>query len=290
MSNAEMIKRLAKASQAVGGALATDKTNTYDKYDYISADKILTVCGQALADAGVMVVPSIVGQDAVEASYGNKTRWDASVSFVMIVTDGEGSLEMPWVGRGADARQPDKALYKAITSGHRYFIAKLLNVGVGNEDGEHDAPDQSAPRKAQPNVDMRTVKPIDPDPPTESKDAQPAHDEGSNGNGNGHDAMERFVIAVREANKGKPASAKSYNWLAGELDNITDGQHNAVLSALLGEEVSSDNRPSQAVVSKLLNRILVQRKDKESGKMQDNPEYSADVVAVLRSMAQSEPA
>lgn len=146
--------KIAAAAKRVGGALETDKRNNEQKYDYISADKILQKCGQALAEEGVTVFPSIVNQtvETVEFRQG-RVRYDASVEFVFFVADSDSQMELPWLGRGADYAVPDKAAYKAITSGHKYFLAKLLNVGVGNEDGEHEAAEQPEQHKqAQRNA------------------------------------------------------------------------------------------------------------------------------------------
>lgn len=141
-----LIAKIAKASQAVG-ALQPDKTNTQQNYQYISADKILDRAGDALAKEGVVILPSIVHEETAQTDYTDnygkaKTRFDAVVHFAMIVSDGESQFELPWRGRGNDYAVPDKAMYKAITSGHKYFIAKLLNIGVGNEDGEHESEPQ----------------------------------------------------------------------------------------------------------------------------------------------------
>lgn len=140
--------KIARASIKVG-ALKPDKRNTQQNYDYISADKMLERAGDALAEAGVVVFPSITSEETVQADYTDnygkaKSRFDCVVRFSMIVGDGETQIELPWVGRGSDYAVPDKALYKAITSGHKYFLAKILNIGVGNEDGEHEAHDGQA--------------------------------------------------------------------------------------------------------------------------------------------------
>ncbi len=152
---ANLISKLAAASIEVGGKLNPDKRNKQDSYEYISADKILATAGQALATVGVVVFPTITSE-AIERgqSSGGKGRYDAVVEFTFIVTDGESTLNATWVGRGSDYTVPDRALYKAQTSGHRYFLAKLLNIGAGNEDGEHEeAPTQEPQRQsAKPPV------------------------------------------------------------------------------------------------------------------------------------------
>lgn len=152
--------KIAKASAEVGGRLKADKKNTNDNYLYISADKVLAECGQALAAQGIAIIPSMTNAEIVQGqTAGGKNRYDGRVSFVMTVTDGETEQTYPWYGFGADYTTPDKAIYKAITSGHKYFLSKLLMIGEGNEYGEHE-----------PSPDVRR---------------QPARQAATN-NGNGH--------------------------------------------------------------------------------------------------------
>src|SRR3990167_6399988 len=99
--------KIAKASIEVGGKLETDKRfgDNMQGYDYISADKILALAGQALAEQGVIVFPAITKEEiAPTPTANNKTRWDARVEFVMtVIADGEkNQFEVPWVGRGSD--------------------------------------------------------------------------------------------------------------------------------------------------------------------------------------------
>ena len=149
-----LIERITQAGLDVGGKLKADKRNNEQKYDYVSADKILSICGQALFSAGVAVLPSVTGKEVnlfeYTDSYGKaKKRYDYDIVFIMTVTDGETSLELPWAGAGSDYSVPDKALYKAITSGHKYFLMKLLCIGEGNEDGEHEQETKPEPRQKQ---------------------------------------------------------------------------------------------------------------------------------------------
>src|SRR5207253_8898342 len=102
----------------------------------------------------------------IVATGNGKSRFDSTVHFGMIISDGESQIELPWCGRGSDFSVPDKALYKAITSGHKYFLMKLLNVGVGNEDSEHESSDdgQAAQDARQaPQARKTQPAPVDPD-------------------------------------------------------------------------------------------------------------------------------
>jgi hypothetical protein len=150
MSN--LIARLAKATLDLRD-WETDKRHQQG-YGYISADAVLTRAGRALGDHGVVVVPSVETQNVVEVANATKSggiRFDATVVFNMTVCgeDGEAMVQR-WVGMGTDFTSPEKALYKAITGWHKYFLMKLLNIGVGNEDGEHDEPQPQSKAQAQP--------------------------------------------------------------------------------------------------------------------------------------------
>lgn len=133
-----LIAKVARATIAVGGFLQPDRRNTEQSYDYLSADRIKAVCGQALAAEGIAVIPRIANAVTEPQTHGGKARYVATVEFNILVTDGTDSMEMRWVGYGVDYAAPDKAAYKAYTSGMKYLLSNLLIVGAGNEDGEHE--------------------------------------------------------------------------------------------------------------------------------------------------------
>jgi hypothetical protein len=161
-----LIDKIAKAGAEVGGKLKSDKRNIEQGYNYVSADKILSVCGQALFDQGIAIIPSIVKWDINIIDRGNgKSRYDAVVDLLLKVTDGETTYEEPWFGMGSDYGAPDKALYKAITSGHKYFLAKLFCIGEGNEDGEHETGEDTP--QAKP-TQVKQAKPPEPAPVVEA--------------------------------------------------------------------------------------------------------------------------
>ena len=148
--------RIAQASIDVGEFTA-DKINPEQNYRYISADAVLARGGNALAKNGVAVIPSVTDAMIAVVDRGpNKSpRQDARVTFCMTITDGEKEVTAIWYGFGSDYSVPDKAIYKAVTSGHKYFLMKLLNIGAGNDDGEHEgepAQDKPARKPAQPQA------------------------------------------------------------------------------------------------------------------------------------------
>jgi len=158
-----LIEKIAKAALEVGGRLSADKTNTEQRYDYISADKILSECGQALFGQGVVVMPEMAGQETTLYEYTDqygkaRKRYDSRVDFVFRVSDGETSIEHLWFGMGSDYVVPDKALYKAVTSGHKYFLMKLLCIGAGNEDGEHEPESVGRPAEGKDTPKKQPAK------------------------------------------------------------------------------------------------------------------------------------
>lgn len=145
MTATTLVGKIAAAS-IEAGTFTADKTNKEQGYSYISADQVLSRAGLALARQGVIMVPqiletalAIVERLPWKEERPKSPRIDATVKFTMVVTDGEKEISFPWEGRGSDYMTPDKAIYKAITSGHKYALMKLLNIGVGNEDGEHES-------------------------------------------------------------------------------------------------------------------------------------------------------
>lgn len=130
--------------QAVG-SLETDKRNEKQDYPYISADKVLGRCRAAMVEAGLTLIPNVIDQqiECVQyKKYGKEAMlFQASLRFEMVLADKDGNIHhASWTGAGVDYASPDKAVYKAMTSGHKYFLMKIFNIAVGNEDGEHEPP------------------------------------------------------------------------------------------------------------------------------------------------------
>lgn len=129
--------KIARASIDVGEFLP-DRDNQ-GKYTYISADQIMRRCGDALAREGVVIFTEV--RD-LELSFVEKAKTPFHVARInleiTISAGGEERRAISWQSVGVDYATPDKALAKAITTGVKYFLMKLLSIGVGNEDGEHE--------------------------------------------------------------------------------------------------------------------------------------------------------
>jgi hypothetical protein len=245
MEDKNLVQKLAKATADVGGKLKADKRNEEQKYNYVSADKILSACGQALAENGVMVIPSIVKQEITMLEYTNSygkqgKRYDAVVDLLLKVTDGVTSFEEPWFGMGSDYSVPDKALYKAITSGHKYFISKLFCIGEGNEDSEHEQAEQEQPAPKQA---------------TKPQPAQPAAPVPTNGNGHEPEAPAP-AMTLEDAMNVTNSEGELYGSLPTEKLAIMS---NSLRKVLKGEAMSAEDRAERIRKHTAIGIILAHR-------------------------------
>ena len=196
-----LITKIAKAGQDVGGKLKADKTNKEQNYDYLSADKILSDCGQALFTQGVVIIPDILAQEITLHEYTDaygkaKKRYDARVDFIFHIADETTSYDAKWYGVGSDYSVPDKSLYKAITSGHKYFLMKLLCIGAGNEDAEHEEEPGEKKQKSAPSAPPNGKSAPESAPATTSEPVIYTGQLAKLGGSKGHNYPQLWVKAV----------------------------------------------------------------------------------------------
>ena len=224
---------IAKATLDVG-AFAADKRNTEQNYGYISADAVLERGGQALARVGIAVIPAVTSWDVkFTPRQGRSDRIDALVNFDMTVTLGSEVMHALWAGCGSDYSTPDKALYKAITSGHKYFLMKLLNISVGNEDSEHDNEDSQPAHKPAPRQESKPANVSRPEqaataPTFVKNDAPAAANVSQPANGNGS-ARPMTPEALKKA-----ITTKAGKYVGEQISNAKRGVMVGQLNALLG--------------------------------------------------------
>jgi hypothetical protein len=138
-NHAGLVVKINEAIKMVG-ALFPEGHNREQNYDYFTADQIAAKASEILPKVGITIFPSITDSEWKLTQKGDNAKpfFASTVTFNMIVTDGDTVLELPWTGEGVDYISPDKATYKGITTGRKYFLLSLLHVSVGNPDGEHE--------------------------------------------------------------------------------------------------------------------------------------------------------
>ncbi len=146
----EYAKALLEAQRAVT-AIGHDGQNQHQRYKYTSAEMLIGVCGQALNNAGLL----IVRESCAVSEWVDDI---ANVASVFMVTHAESgqersyTFEMPAVIQ--KGRPPDKAVSGALTASSGYFMRDLLNVSRGHDEYDinrrNDEDDQPPSAKRRP--------------------------------------------------------------------------------------------------------------------------------------------
>lgn len=205
-----LVSKICKTKSQLG-TFAADKRNKQSNYNYISADQVLDKIGEAMAKNGIVLFSAITDELTNTTEYtGSRgqaiSRYDARVVYEMTLSDGEDEKVMAWVGRGTDFSSPDKAMYKAVTTGHKYFLMKLFNVGIGNDDGEHETPPENA-------LSVSRQQPVTPE------QLKALHAAGTAKYANDWDEKRKNLVSA--VTKGRATSSK--NLYTDEAQRLIDG-------------------------------------------------------------------
>lgn len=142
----KIIPALVKAAQGIGW-ISPDKRNDFHRYDYASASKIVGEVRDALLANGIMVMPTVVTRDTMEAKDGrgkviSVTYVELLVRFIHI--SGQ-SIHAVFHGEGQD--NGDKSFYKAYTGALKYALLQTLMIPTGDDPEEDQGKsDRSEPR------------------------------------------------------------------------------------------------------------------------------------------------
>lgn len=150
------IKLLKKLLEVQAKVTPVEKTGTnkFQNYDYAEEAGFLKMLNPILNEIGVLIIPTITSTDRSEvertSAAGEKKMYlMTTVHYEMTIVDPDSgeSIKVSWVGDGEDTA--DKGIYKAMTSGLKYFLAKFFRVPTG-DDVENEAEPKgnaSGPRK-----------------------------------------------------------------------------------------------------------------------------------------------
>ena len=106
--------------------------NDFYNYDYATEADITDAVRSAMAQQGVMLIPSVedVQWKDMPTKSGAVERL-ATLRVCFTVTDGVDKMEFRVLGEGQD--RSDKATYKAMTGATKYAILKLFLIPTGND-------------------------------------------------------------------------------------------------------------------------------------------------------------
>lgn len=146
--------RLDKA-RSLASPIEKKGENTGQHYHYVRAEDVIAEAQRVLAEVAVIVTPEVLDVELIEsgATRGGTMGRIALVTLQFDVRCAdlvatEGNRTIRWSGTGWDA-PGDKALYKAITGGTKYFLAHLIGIpfGADPDDDEGAQPKGASKRK-----------------------------------------------------------------------------------------------------------------------------------------------
>jgi hypothetical protein len=151
-----------------------DRTNTHQKFNYASAESVLTAAGNALDESGLALVP--VSQEMTGIQAGVKGVFVLNRRMVLIHTSGESiPLEMKgWPVIEGNGRPLDKAFAIALTTSLAYMVRDLLQMPRVAEGDDLAGRDDSGSGDTPP-APKRNKKPAAPPPaqPGPTKSVEP---------------------------------------------------------------------------------------------------------------------
>ena len=135
------LQKLQKLQELMGGfAWEKDGINRYQSYKYITEKQYKANFKKALKDAGlVWKVQQLEYQYIPEVS---EKMHMVICKFKGEIIDPETGEREEYIFFGSGSDNGDKALYKAVTGGHKFFLASNFNVAEDN-DPESDADEVS---------------------------------------------------------------------------------------------------------------------------------------------------
>ena len=144
--------RLASIAKDIGW-IEKGGTNDAQKYKFVQESDVVAKLKPALAEAGVIVVPthrliSVVPFTTARGSQQFLTTIESTFSF----TDGAEFINVQTIGQGADTG--DKGVYKAMTGAKKYALlqAFLLATGDDPEIARDDERSETVKRSQKPAV------------------------------------------------------------------------------------------------------------------------------------------
>jgi hypothetical protein len=137
---AKLARKKNKVIKLVQGIQKTGY-NDYDEYAFVEEAEVVRTLRSALTQAGLSLsigASEILRSDAVATG----TNYTLKMTFTLTDTETGYGEKIPWLAMGADAG--DKAVYKAYTSGVKYFLLKTFLLPT-DDDVERNTVTEFAP-------------------------------------------------------------------------------------------------------------------------------------------------
>lgn len=141
-SKSEGIGQLAKKIAQVMAAIdrvPKNGVNDYHGYEYSTDDDVMQSVRPVMAEHNLIALPSVTERETVEVETNKGTETKTYITMEITLIDGDSgqSKTVMWDGEAQDGQ--DKGLYKAYTSGIKYWALKTFLLSADADVETHDA-------------------------------------------------------------------------------------------------------------------------------------------------------
>jgi hypothetical protein len=125
-----LIAKLARKKNRVielVGAIKKTGYNDYSGYSFVEEAEVVRTLRSALTEAGLSLgisTSEILPPQTIQTEFGECYNYTIKMTFTLVDTETGYMESYPWFAMGSDPA--DKALYKAYTSGVKYFLLKTF--------------------------------------------------------------------------------------------------------------------------------------------------------------------
>jgi len=158
-SMASLYKKISKVMQDTEAVAQKTGKNNEQNYTYAQDEDIVKHMREAIAKAGLVVLPELEKMDVrdVETSRGVRKVTRIKVKFRLCDSDTGVYIDRSFIGEGYDAL--DKGVYKAYTGAKKYFLINTFLLASsddpendgGNTSTKYDRKKQTATSSARPS-------------------------------------------------------------------------------------------------------------------------------------------
>lgn len=138
----------AKLAEVMGEVGRVEKRgrNDFHKYDYVTEADLLDAVRLKLAERGVVVLPSLVGdvdeREVTTSKGGTSTISTVRMRFKLVDSETGEADTVEFAGQGEDPA--DKGVYKGYTGAQKYFLMKTFLIPTGDDPEADSRTDQRA--------------------------------------------------------------------------------------------------------------------------------------------------
>lgn len=156
-------KNSLRKALAQKGTIKKDKSNTYDRYSYLSEAGYKELFTTLLSEYKLELTTTEVAVVDIEATEKQPFGRRVTLEFKLTDIDTGYSEASQFSGEGFD--KGDKGIYKAYTGALKYYLASTFNVATG-DDAETESPDgqktsartqRVQQNRTQTNPQIRTI-------------------------------------------------------------------------------------------------------------------------------------